>query len=982
MQNILIYFLKKVKFKIKQYINFKNQLYFFKKTYWNIINNLTELNLINYYKDFNYYYLDILKITADLNEYLNIFPEEIKLNQFNNTKYYKILIAKEKIYLLLNYISPKDLNFILDLYHINLQEYFTDEENVQLMLYSDFIRPIYIWDSEIHYPKKEENNNKDITEDNSIIRNVVIENILNINDKVLVKDDIIINTFFELNEAKKILGYNKLVIEKNMKSINLLDNKYGCSIYLNLNNRIIVIQGIFKDDLFNIAIKNPYAKRIIHNHYEIIKKELNDIPLDFIDSYFNIINLRDKIILSSNQIVEEIKKKYNDFKNIQGKPLMLLINEFLLGSKFRKIDILTLFLISNNEDKKLAYVLFDVFKSKDKKNVTTEIYNSLHHSIRRNLDIAKLNIEKEDKMLTLNDSDITYERRINLLSVNNEVKLKAIDKLKSIKNNFQGDSKAQSWLDGLLKIPFNIYNENEIMTFKKEFLIKLNKNFVSDYQIEKYLETCNNSNYVKEWQTFKIDKMNYLKNVRNILDNSVFGHKEAKIQLERIFAQWINGESKGAVLGLHGPPGTGKTSLIKNGLSKCLARPFAFLPIGGSVNGSTLVGHNYTYVGSTWGRIVDILMTSKCMNPIIFIDELDKVSNTENGKEIISILTHLTDSTQNDEFEDKFFAGVKLDLSKALIIFSFNDISLIDYILKDRITIIETHPLKINEKLTILRDFIIPEILTNVGFCKEEIIINDDLIIYLIETYTLEAGVRKIKEKIVDIIREINLKKYFSEIDCPYTVTREFCDELFALKPKIKIKKIINEPTIGIVNGLYASVSSIGGITFIQAIKFPAEKMLDLNVTGSLGEAMKESVQYALKLAFTLLPKEKQYEIISNEKAFGIHIHCPEGAVKKDGPSAGAAITLAIYSLLMDIKINNKIALTGEIDLVGNITAIGGLETKLWGAKKAGVEIVLCPEENLDDIEIMKKEGNNPEDDNFKIIPVNNIKKVLELCLV
>jgi ATP-dependent Lon protease len=170
------------------------------------------------------------------------------------------------------------------------------------------------------------------------------------------------------------------------------------------------------------------------------------------------------------------------------------------------------------------------------------------------------------------------------------------------------------------------------------------------------------------------------------------------------------------------------------------------------------------------------------MNPIIFIDELDKVSNTEHGREIISILTHLTDSTQNDEFEDKFFSGIKLDLSKALIIFSFNDISLIDYILRDRITVIETHPLKINEKITIIQNYILPEINKEVGFSNDEIIIDNSLIEYLIETYTLEAGVRKIKEKIVDIIREINLKKYFdNSIQFPFNVTKKFCDELFEL---------------------------------------------------------------------------------------------------------------------------------------------------------------------------------------------------------
>jgi len=145
--------------------------------------------------------------------------------------------------------------------------------------------------------------------------------------------------------------------------------------------------------------------------------------------------------------------------------------------------------------------------------------------------------------------------------------------------------------------------------------------------------------------------------VHNKLDEAVYGHKEAKTQLERLFAQWLNGETKGAVIGLCGPPGTGKTSLAKNGLSKCLIddnnkpRPFGFLPVGGSTNGSTLVGHNYTYVGSTWGRIVDVLITAQCMNPIIFIDEVDKISNTDYGKEINAVLTHLTDATQNDHSE-------------------------------------------------------------------------------------------------------------------------------------------------------------------------------------------------------------------------------------------------------------------------------------------------------------------------------------------
>lgn len=574
--------------------------------------------------------------------------------------------------------------------------------------------------------------------------------------------------------------------------------------------------------------------------------------------------------------------------------------------------------------------------------------------------------------------------------------MKAMEKLKMMKSSIQGDSKAQQWLDGLLKIPFGIYKENNILTFKQEFVKKINEenkdiNIFSDNDIDLYVDNLS-TKMIADWENYKINKRNYLCNIRKVFDSVVYGHKNAKLQLERIFAQWINGESKGAVLGLQGPPGTGKTSLAKNGLAKCLIddnnemRPFAFLPIGGSVNGSTLVGHNFTYVGSTWGKIVDILITSKCMNPIIFIDEIDKISNTEQGKEIISILTHLTDSTQNDEFEDKFFSGIKLNLSKALIVFSFNDPSLIDPILRDRITIIETNPLSLDEKLTIIKDYMLPEICKDVGFNTNEIIFNDELIKFTIETYTNEAGVRKIKEKIVEIVRDINLNRFYTnDFNIPYYVTKDYIVKLLENYPKVRIKKLPFEPSVGIINGLYASSSGIGGITSIQAIKFPSDKMLELNLTGQAGDVMKESSQYALKNAYKLLTKEEQDKIIEdshNKKSFGIHIHCPDGATPKDGPSAGLAFTLAIYSLLTNKKVNNKVCMTGEIDLVGNAGIIGGLTAKLHGGKKAGCTLALIPTDNLEDLEKMRREKISPEDDNFKVILVDNINDIIKYSIV
>ena len=251
----------------------------------------------------------------------------------------------------------------------------------------------------------------------------------------------------------------------------------------------------------------------------------------------------------------------------------------------------------------------------------------------------------------------------------------------------------------------------------------------------------------------------YMKNVKIILDKTVHGHQNAKKQIERIISQWINGEQKGNCLGFEGLPGVGKTTFAR-GLSECLkdennvSRPFSLIMMGGDANGSHLVGHSYTYVGSTWGQIVQIIIDKKCMNPIILIDEVDKISRTEHGKEITGILTHLLDPTQNDSFQDKYFSGIDLDLSKVLFILSYNDVDVIDKVLLDRIHRIKFDSLPIEDKLEICNKHLLPEIYRNVGL-EGMIYFSDETITFIIEEYTLEPGVRKLKEKLYEIVSEI-----------------------------------------------------------------------------------------------------------------------------------------------------------------------------------------------------------------------------------
>ena len=585
---------------------------------------------------------------------------------------------------------------------------------------------------------------------------------------------------------------------------------------------------------------------------------------------------------------------------------------------------------------------------------------------------------------------------------------KALLKVRTIEKG-HAEVKAEEFVEGFLKIPWGKLQKEPILTQKPDLIDaarQLQKRVVKklpvlqSMTIESLADVSTligmvRSQDIDSYKPYRkrvdrlemklnqmtVDRREYIGDVRATLDSAVHGHKEAKDSIERLIAQWMSGKSTGSVIGLQGPPGNGKTSLIRNGLSNCLRdadgrpRPTVFVPLGGVSNSSSLIGHGYTYQGSTWGRIAGGLMEAGCMNPIIFFDELDKVSGTERGRAVLSVLTHLTDPTQNTEFHDQYFQGVPFDVSKATFVFTFNDPSRIDPILRDRIMIIKTNPLKIPEKLVIGQRYLLPTILRDVGIRPDEFSIEDQEILNLIEDYTYEAGVRRLKELLTMVARECNRRWITGKMSRPFKLDRAVILDMIQRKTAITHERIKGSPQVGVMNGMYCNNTGLGGITPIEVSKTFSKTLLELSLTGSQGDVMKESMHCARTVAWNLLTDDERMRI--QTKSFGLHIHCPACGMPKDGPSAGGAITLSILSCLKGLPIDNKIAMTGEIDLNGNITAIGGLSEKLLGVKKAGVTRVFFPRENLKDIRLIEQDFPGIFDSGFTYLAVDHIEQVM-----
>jgi ATP-dependent Lon protease len=472
-----------------------------------------------------------------------------------------------------------------------------------------------------------------------------------------------------------------------------------------------------------------------------------------------------KVIEDDDDVTVDVEQEYLDL--VETKKTLTNQLKKKPGSKILK-----------NAVKECEGSIKNLIKEARSKNAKT--YHSLIHGDKKRtneIDYFKKKLSNKEQLRVMKDlkeinSFINIEKpyRLALLDSHMPPKFKAValQKLNVLRSMDPGDNeyyKIKNWVDTFMKIPFGKY-QNLTVT------------------MEDGIDRC----------------QEFMESAKAQLDSCVYGLEDAKMQIMQMIGQWIaNPAAMGSAIAIKGPPGTGKTSLVKEGISKIMGREFTFIALGGTGDASFLEGHSYTYEGSTWGKIVQILIDSKCMNPVIYFDELDKISDTARGQEIVGILTHLTDTSQNSQFHDKYFSEVDFDLSKCLFIFSYNDENNVNPILRDRMYRIQTKGYDSKEKSVIARNYLLPKIREQVNFADGDIIIPDETVQYIVSNSALtgqESGVRNLKRCLEIIYTKLNLFRLLKpdakllgkdvdlQVTFPFTVTKKEVDILIKNEEK------------------------------------------------------------------------------------------------------------------------------------------------------------------------------------------------------
>ncbi|MCR5138259.1 MAG: endopeptidase La [Oscillospiraceae bacterium] len=453
-----------------------------------------------------------------------------------------------------------------------------------------------------------------------------------------------------------------------------------------------------------------------------------------------------------------------------------------------------------------------------------------------------------------------------------------------------------------------------------------------------------------------------LDEARRVLDEDHYGLKKVKDRIiQQIAVMNLKQQQSGSILCFVGAPGTGKTSIGKS-IARALGRQYVRVSLGGVHDESDIRGHRRTYIGSMPGRIMDGIHKSGVSNPVMVLDEVDKLSASYNGSPA-SALLEVLDPEQNNTFTDHYM-NVPYDLSDVLFICTANSLDTVPQPLLDRMEVIQFQGYTPLEKLQIAREHLVPKSMEAMGIEKEQMSVTDEALETLIADYTMEAGVRGLRKRIDNLCRILAVK-VASNPEERVTVTPELVREEIEDRP-VRHDSILPSPKAGVVTGL--AWTPVGGdILYIETALLPGKG--ELIITGQLGDVMKESARIALSLVENLFPEEAK-----KLKTHNVHIHVPAGAVPKDGPSAGVTLTTALSSLLTGRIVDPHIAMTGEVALRGAVTPIGGLPEKLMAAQRAGVTKVFIPQENLHDLKDVAQEVK----DKIEIVPVSQVTELLE----
>lgn len=688
-------------------------------------------------------------------------------------------------------------------------------------------------------------------------------------------------------------------------------------------NLRVVVEGEQRAALYSFTTVKPYITGLI----ELIDESKYDNVSDEEDrAYQRIVKKEFEYYASMMpKISNEVIAKVISIKNSGELADFVCSNTFL--DYYEKQDILS---ATDPSDRICQLVVY-----LKKENNALEIENEIQEKVQTEIDKSQREYYLREEMKVISDAlgegdnpqeeADEYRNKINSLKCSDEIKeklLKECDKLSKMPGGSHEGTVERNYLDKCLEIPFGKFTKDSIN----------------------------------------------LEKARKILDKEHYGLDKVKERIVDSLAVYKrNPDFNGQILCLAGPPGVGKTSIVKS-LAKSMGRKYVRIALGGIHDEAEIRGHRKTYIGSMPGRIVEAVIKSGVMNPIILLDEIDKIGNDFKGDPSSALLEAL-DPEQNNTFADHYIE-FPIDLSKVLFITTANDVSAIAEPLYDRMEVIELNSYTSLEKFHIAKNHLIKKEMTKHSLSAREFKMTDGAINTVIESYTREAGVRKLEKEIATLCRKATVALESGEKS--FKVTDKNIAQYLGEK-KFTADLISSDDQIGTVNGL--AWTSVGG-TMLPIEVSALDGSGKIELTGNLGDVMKESAKTAVSF---IRSKCNDYGIDSDfYKTKDIHIHAPEAAVPKDGPSAGLAITTAIVSELTGIAIKANVAMTGEISLKGKALPIGGLKEKSMAAFKAGCDTVIIPKDNVKDLAQISAEVKNA----INFVSVSSFDEVLPNALV